>query len=123
MDLKMQLVSAPYNEPGPRPDWPIMHCDGLMLSLTDGHIEDPPALIQLVSNGRINQPLPPWREGAVAILTPLASCQWNDVQETGRCYVDLYLRVACEDREGWLDGMIPCNPNLNDFSKDSTAKP
>ena len=74
-------------------------------------MRNPPALIQLVSNGRMHGPLPEWREGDIAVLTPLASLAWNDPQESGRCYVDLYFRVDCEGREGWLDGMIPTNPN------------
>jgi hypothetical protein len=120
MQIKIQLVSAPYEEPGTNPnfpDWPTTRCDGLLIN-SEGEMErHPPALIQLASNGRIKQPLPAWREGDTAILTPLVIGLWNDVQETGRCYLDLYLRVTCEGREGWLD-MIPRNPNFYDFTKE-----
>lgn len=90
--------------------------------MRDGALAEPPALIQLESNGRIKQPLPQWREGDIATLTPHVGCMCNDVEETGRCFVDLYLSVSYEDRDERLDQMIPRNPNLYDFTKDSTNR-
>jgi hypothetical protein len=116
--IKMKLASAPYNESGVTPDWPITRCDGFLLSLDETSEVQPPALIQLASNGRIKQPLPSWREGDIATLTPLVSCGWNDTQNTGRCYLALYLRVTCEGREGYLDGMVPRNPYFYDHTQD-----
>jgi hypothetical protein len=118
--LKIRLASSPYNEPGTRPDWPITRCDGFLFT-GDGKLAEPPALIQLASNGRVKNPLPQWRQGDIATLTPLVGCNWNDSEDTGRCFVDLYLSVACEGREGWLIGMLPRNPNIYDLTVDSTA--
>ena len=116
--VKIRLASSPYNEPGINPDWPITRCDGFLFALDEPSEVQPPALIQLVSNGKIKQPLPSWREGDIATLTPLVSCGWNDIENTGRCYLTLYLRVTCEGREGWLDYMLPRNPNFRDFTQD-----
>jgi len=60
-----------------------------------------------------------WKAGDTLTLTPTMSLSWNDVQETGRCYVELAIFVTCEGREGFLTGMIPINPNMHDFSKDA----
>jgi len=117
--LKMQLASIPHEEPGTPgafPDWPVTHCDGFLLD-PDGKLIEPPALIQLVSNGRIKSPLPQWSAGDIATLTPLLGGACNDIEDTGRCYLDLYIRVACEGKPGWLEGMIPRNPDLHDFTK------
>jgi len=116
--IKVKLASAPYTEPGSNPDWPITRCDGFLLSLDKTSGAQPPALIQLASNGRIKQPLPSWQEGDIVTLTPLVSCNWNDTADTGRCYLTLYLRVTCEGRDGFLDSMIPRNPQFGDFTQD-----
>jgi hypothetical protein len=109
--VKMQLSGVPYKEPGNRPEWPLYHCDGFLFRF-DGSLANPPALIQLVSNGRISQPLPPWREGDIVTLTPHINCMWGSAEDTGRCFLDIALRVTCEGREGEMNGMIPDNPNI-----------
>src|SRR5215472_14183911 len=113
MILKTRLAGEPYFEEG------RTRCDCFLLDLDGTNAAEPPALIQLVSSPRIkHQGLPAWKNGDILKLEPVASCSWNDVQETGRCYVDLTLMLTCEGREGFLTGMIPMNPDLYSFSKD-----
>jgi hypothetical protein len=113
MTHRARLASEPYFERER-----VVRCDCFLLS-PDGTTTEPPALIQLISGPRIRHPLPTgWKGGDTLILTPIMSLGWNDVQETGRCYVDLAISVTCEGREGFLTGMIPINPNMHDFSKD-----
>jgi len=115
--IRIKLAGAPFNEENPdNPDWPTVHCDGFLISAA-GILTNPPALIQLVSNGRIKQPLPNWSEGDVATLTPALGCFWNDVGNSGRCYLDLHLTITCEDREGSLENMVPANPHFPDFTE------
>lgn len=118
--IKMQLASIPHEDPGKLgtfPGWPITHCDGFLLN-QDGKLTEPPALIQLVSNGRTKSPLPEWSAGDTVTLTPLLGGAYNDTGDTGRCYLDLYIRIACEGKPGSLEGMIPRNPDIHDFTKD-----
>ena len=114
MTLRAKLASEPYYERDR-----VVRCDCFLLKPGDTPAE-PPALIQLISGPRIEQPLPPgWKAGDLLILTPYMSILRNDTQGTGRCYVDLAISVLCEGREGSLDDMIPINPNFYDFSKDA----
>jgi hypothetical protein len=117
MQMEIQLASAPREQPSTRPDWPVIRLDGFMHQPGSTELAQPVALIQLIGNGRIRCPLPEWCEGDTVTLTPLASCAWGD--ETGRCYLDLYLQANCAGREGWIDGLIPYNPDLYDFTQDA----
>ena len=119
--LKIRLASAPYNEPRNGSLWPVTHCDGYLLQ--PAAVKESLALIQLVGNGFITTTLPTWREGDIVTLTPMVSAMWNDSQQTGRCYVALYLRATCENRPGMLEGMIPVNPDRHDFSRDESKLP
>jgi hypothetical protein len=113
MTHRAKLASEPYFERDC-----VVRCDCFLLNPDDTPAE-PPALIQLISGPRIKHRIPAgWKVGDTLILTPTMSLGWNDVQETGRCYVDLAISVSCEGREGFLSGMIPINPNIYDFSKD-----
>jgi hypothetical protein len=114
MVLWARLAGEPYFEEG------RTRCDCFLLELDSTHPMEPPALIQLFSGPRIKHGrLPAWKDGDILKLEPTASCGWNDVQETGRCYVDLAILVTCEGREGLLTGMVPANPNPRDFTQDA----
>jgi hypothetical protein len=98
----------------------IVRCDCLLLNEDGSEPPNGPALIQLISGPRTrHRGLPAWKAGDVLTLTPGMNLAWNDVQETGRCFVDLAIVVTCKGREGFLAGMVPVNPDLHDFSKDA----
>lgn len=121
MHLFIKLANAPFEEAGAKPDWPIIRIDGYLMNPDGSTLVEPMALVQLKGNDRMRGPVPDWKEGDTVSLTPLISCGWNDTQETGRCFVDLYVRAQCEGRAGWVDGLIPFNPNLYDFQQDDTG--
>jgi len=113
MVLRARLAGKPYFEQG------RTRCDCFLLDEDGSNPTEPPALIQLVSSPRIKHGgLPTWKDGDIMKLEPTIGCGWNDVQETGRCHVDLAILLTCEGREGFLTGMVPMNPNLYDFSED-----
>jgi hypothetical protein len=120
MQMHIKLAGAPRQQPGPRPEWPLIRLDGFLLDFKgSGSLAEPAALIQLVSNGRIGCPLPDWRENDIVTLEPFMACVWGDPEETGRCYLDLYIRATCVGRRGQVDGLIPYNPNFYDFTREA----
>ena len=122
MEMHIKLAGAPYTQPGPRPEWPLIRLDGFLLDMGgSGALAEPAALIQLISNGRIGCHLPNWRENDFVSLEPFMACMGNDPDETGRCYLDVYIRAKCIGREGQIDGLIPYNPNPYDFTQDAKA--
>jgi len=119
MQIEIQLASAPLEQPGIRPEWPVIRLDGFLRQPGSTELARPVALIQLIGNGRMRSPLPDWREADIVTLEPMMSCSWNDSEETGRCYPDLFIQVSCAARGGLIMGMIPYNPDLYDFTKDA----
>ena len=114
MIQRARLVNEPYfHAEG------VVRCDCFLLNLDGLTVAEPPALIQLVTEPGAKHPvLPPWKPGDTLLLEPTMSCSWNEIEETGRCYVALAIHVTCEDREGFLPGMVPLNPDPRDFTKD-----
>ena len=107
MILRARLASEPYF------DQESLRCDCFLLNPDSDTQAEPPALVQLIS--WLREPIPAgWKAGDILQLQPTISCSWNDVQETGRCYVHLAITVTCEGRQGFLIGMIPINPDLSE---------
>jgi hypothetical protein len=119
MQISIKLANAPFEEPGARPDWPIIRIDGYLMNFEATELIQPVALVQLKGDGRMRGPLPDWKQDDVVTLTPMVSVGYNDVAETGRCFLDLYLRAQCADHAGWVDGLVPVNPNSHDFTEDA----
>ena len=121
MQIFIKLANAPFEEPGVRPDWPIIRIDGYLMNHDATALAEPMALVQLKGNGRMRSPVPVWKQNDVVSLTPLISSSWNDADQTGRCYLDLYIQARCEGKAEWVEGLVPFNPNLHDFTQDASA--
>lgn len=114
--IRAKLAAEPYFERDAiRFDCFLLMPDGVTQT-------EPPALIQLISKSARHSALLPWKAGDILTLQPTISCNWNDTQETGRCYVELAICVTSEDRADFLTGMVPVNPSLYDFSADEKPR-
>src|SRR5215472_7570857 len=111
MIVRARLASNPYFETDG-----VVRCDCFLLELDRDSLTSPPALVQLVSAPGTKSPLPEWQAGDVLELEPAMDYFWNDVEETGRCYLSLKIIVTCQGREGFLPSMVPINPDRTDFS-------